>query len=101
MGKLKSSCLRRPFRTPREICRRRNAGRDGRQRDAVWVKSADWTKHAQELSDAALKAVNASKAKNFDALVQANGQIVSSCESRHKQFKPDLPTEGIVHTHAH
>ena len=69
--------------------------------DAVWVKSPDWTKHAQALSDAALKAVNASKAKNFDALVQANGEIVSSCEGCHKQFKPELPTEGIVHTHAH
>jgi hypothetical protein len=33
--------------------------------------------------------------------VAANGQVVESCEGCHKEFKPDLPTEGIVHTHDH
>jgi cytochrome c556 len=68
--------------------------------DGTWVKSPDWTKHAQALSDSALKAVNASKAKNLEALATVNRQLVDSCEGCHKQFKPELPTEGIVHTHA-
>jgi cytochrome c556 len=69
--------------------------------DAVWVKSPDWQKHAQALSDAGADALKAAKAKNYDALVTANGKIVESCENCHKQFKPALPTEGITHAHTH
>jgi len=53
------------------------------------------------MSDAAMSAMNAAKGKNFEELVAANGRIVETCETCHKQFKPELPTEGIVHTHAH
>jgi cytochrome c556 len=69
--------------------------------DAVWVKSPSWHTYAQRMSDAGVAALNAAKSKNFDALVMANGQLVNSCEGCHKEFKPDLPTEGIVHTHPH
>ena len=55
----------------------------------------------QAMSDAAMSAMNAAKGKNFEELVAANGRIVETCETCHKQFKPELPTEGIVHTHAH
>jgi hypothetical protein len=34
-------------------------------------------------------------------LVAANGQLVQSCEGCHKEFKPELPSEGVVHAHAH
>ena len=37
--------------------------------------------------------------KNLGALVKANGQLVESCEQCHKAFKPNLPTEGILHPH--
>lgn len=69
--------------------------------DNIWVQSPDWRKDAQAMSDAAMSAVNAAKGKNFEELVAANGRIVETCETCHKQFKPELPTEGIVHTHAH
>jgi cytochrome c556 len=69
--------------------------------DAVWVKSASWSGYAQRMSDAGVAARNAAKSKDFKALVAANGQLVESCESCHKEFKPDMPTEGIVHSHAH
>lgn len=69
--------------------------------DAAWVKTPSWHTHAQRMSDAGVAAMNAAKSKNFDALVVANGQLVESCEGCHKEFKPDLPTEGIVHGHAH
>jgi len=67
--------------------------------DAEWVKSPAWHTYAQKLSDAGVAARNAAKSKNLDALVAANGQLVESCETCHKQFKPALPTEGIVHAH--
>jgi cytochrome c556 len=69
--------------------------------DGIWVKSASWHTYAQKMSDAGVAARDAAKSKNFAALVKANGQLVESCEGCHKEFKPDLPSEGIVHTHAH
>jgi cytochrome c556 len=67
--------------------------------DAVWVKSSSWQGYAQRMSDAGVAAMNAAKGKNLDALVAANGQLVQACVACHKEFKPELPTEGIVHTH--
>ena len=69
--------------------------------DAVWVRSGDWQKYAQALSDAGTSAASAAKRKDLTALVAANSKLVESCESCHKQFKPDLPTEGITHSHSH
>ena len=67
--------------------------------DATWVKSPSWQSYAQQMSNAGVAAMNAAKSKNFNALVAANGQLVQSCVACHKEFKPDLPTEGIVHNH--
>ena len=67
--------------------------------DAAWVKSPSWQNYAQRMSDAGVAAMDAAKSKNLDALVKANGQLVESCVGCHKEFKPDLPTEGIVHSH--
>jgi cytochrome c556 len=53
------------------------------------------------MSDAALAAVKATEGENLEALVAANGQLVQSCEGCHKEFKPELPSEGVVHAHAH
>jgi hypothetical protein len=67
--------------------------------DPGWAQSPDWRKHAEELNSAGLAALTAARSKNLEALVTANGQLVAVCESCHAQFKPDLPTEGIVHPH--
>lgn len=75
------------------------AGTGANDRD--WVKAASWQKSAQALSDAGVAARKAAQDKNREALVAANGQLVESCESCHKEFKPALPSEGITHTHAH
>ncbi len=69
--------------------------------DAGWVNTPSWRVYAQRLSNAGKAASTAAQNRNFDALVVANGQLVESCESCHKEFKPALPTEGIVHTHSH
>jgi cytochrome c556 len=67
--------------------------------DAVWVKSPSWQAHAQRMSDAGVAAMKAAQNKNLAALVTANGRLLDSCLGCHKEFKSDLPTEGIVHTH--
>jgi cytochrome c556 len=69
--------------------------------DIVWTNSAGWLKWSRALSDAGLAALKASQDKNMEALVAANGQLVDACEGCHKEFKPQLPSEGIVHAHAH
>jgi cytochrome c556 len=69
--------------------------------DIVWTDSAEWQKWSRALSDAGLAALKASQDKNMDALVAANGRLVEACEGCHKQFKPELPSEGIVHDHTH
>lgn len=69
--------------------------------DLVWTESAGWKKWSRALSEAGLAALKASQEKNMDALVAANGQLVEACEGCHKEFKPELPSEGIVHPHTH
>ena len=69
--------------------------------DVVWTSSAGWQKWSRALSDAGLAALKASQEKNLSALVAANGQLVEACEGCHKEFKPQLPSEGIVHPHVH
>ena len=67
--------------------------------DLIWVGTPSWRTHAQRLAEAASIAMAAAQDKQFRSLVTANGKIVEACEGCHKEFKPDLPSEGIVHTH--
>jgi cytochrome c556 len=69
--------------------------------DREWVNSPNWQKWARAMSDAAMAARKAAEGKNRDALVAANGQLVEACEGCHKEFKPDLPSEGLTHVHTH
>jgi len=67
--------------------------------DMVWISTPSWVERAKKLADAAAEAMNAGQNKKFDALVAANGKIVDACEGCHKEFKPNLPSEGITHRH--
>ena len=69
--------------------------------DLVWIESPGWQKWSRAMSDAGAAALKATQDKNFESLVAANGQLVEACEGCHKEFKPDLPSEGITHKHAH
>ncbi len=69
------------------------------QADPGWAKSPDWAMFASKLVDVAKAQANAAKSKNQEGLVKANGELVEVCEGCHKEFKPELPTEGIVHPH--
>ena len=67
--------------------------------DPGWVQSPAWKKYSQEMTDAGLAALTAVHSKDRAALLKAGDQLVNTCTSCHKEFKPDLPTEGIVHPH--
>jgi hypothetical protein len=67
--------------------------------DRTFVQQPDWQKFAADVSNAGIAALRAAEAKNHDALVTANGQLVDACEGCHKRFKPALPSEGIMHPH--
>lgn len=69
--------------------------------DAVWSQQANWKKDAKDMIAAALRVRDAAKSRNLTAVIEANGALVSTCESCHKAFKPDLPTEGIMHQDPH
>jgi cytochrome c556 len=69
--------------------------------DRTFVQQPDWQKFATAVSTAGLAALKAAEAKNQQALVAANSQLVDACEGCHKRFKPALPSEGIMHSHVH
>lgn len=70
-------------------------------RDAEWVGQDNWKTYAVEMGNAGKAALGAARAKNMPALLNANGNLTSSCEGCHKAFKPDLPTEGKMHQNPH
>jgi len=65
--------------------------------DREWSQRPGWNMQAQALADAAVASLNAVRSKNFEAVVAANGRLTDTCEGCHDEFKPSLPTEGIVH----
>lgn len=67
--------------------------------DPNWVKSPDWTKNAQALTDASSAALTGIRAKDLNAINAAGDKLVMSCEDCHKAFKPDIPSEGKFHPH--
>ena len=69
--------------------------------DRTFVQQPEWQKFAGDVSTAGLSALHAAEAKDLQALVTANGQLVEACEGCHKRYKPAIPSEGILHTHVH
>jgi hypothetical protein len=71
------------------------------ERDRAWAATPTWAAHARRQTDAATAAIDAARSKNVESLTVANGRLLEACEACHKEFKPDLPTEGITHPHEH
>jgi cytochrome c553 len=69
--------------------------------DAIWAKAEGWQTNAKAMAEAGKAAQTAAQARNLAALVDANGQLVATCEGCHKAFKPELPTEGVAHQRPH
>lgn len=67
--------------------------------DAMWVVQSDWRAYVDQMNEASLQALRAARTKDLARLGQAGDSLVESCESCHKQFKPSIPTEGLLHPH--
>jgi len=65
--------------------------------DNGWAASPAWQALSRNMTDAALAALAAVQDHDQTALQAAGGDLVDACESCHDQFKPDSPTEGILH----
>ncbi len=65
--------------------------------DRGWVMSPAWQDWSHRLGAVALEAKAAVDAKSKVALRDAGDKLTDTCESCHKIFKPDVPTEGIIH----
>jgi hypothetical protein len=69
--------------------------------DSAWVQQAGWKTDAQGMTSAALAVLDAAKNRNLDMVIEANTNLTMSCEGCHKAFKPELPTEGLLHQRPH
>jgi hypothetical protein len=69
--------------------------------DPGWVQQTGWKTNAQALTTAALADLSAAKSRNLEGVIKANGDLVAACEGCHKAFKPELPSEGVVHQRPH
>jgi hypothetical protein len=69
--------------------------------DAGWVRQVTWKGYAANVNQGAVEAYEAAKARDLDAVLAAGDRIIEACEGCHQEFKPDLPTEGIVHPHVY
>jgi len=65
--------------------------------DRGWMMSPAWQDWSHRLSLVALEAKEAVDARSKVALRDAGDKLVDTCESCHKIFKPDVPSEGIMH----
>lgn len=65
--------------------------------DRGWAISPAWQDWSRKLGTVALEAKKAVDAKDKVALRAAGDTLVDTCNSCHKIFKPDVPSEGIMH----
>jgi hypothetical protein len=68
--------------------------------DANWVAQTDWTVFAQDLTDAGSLALNAAIRRDINDILAAGDSLILACEGCHAEYKPAVPTEGILHPHS-
>ncbi len=67
--------------------------------DSMWVVQRSWRGFVDQMNTASLQAMAAAKARNLTELGLAGDRLVESCEGCHRQYKPSVPTEGLMHPH--
>jgi cytochrome c556 len=65
--------------------------------DRAWVATAAWRDWANKLTDGGLAALDAAQHADQRALRAAGEALVDTCFGCHDAFKPDAPTEGLMH----
>ena len=66
------------------------------QLDAGWVQEPQWRERARMLTAIGMQALAAVKAKDQTRMRSAGDQLVRLCNDCHAQFKPDIPSQGII-----
>ena len=69
--------------------------------DMEWVQSPAWQEWSGRMIADTQDALRAIEAQDQPALLAAGERLVETCEGCHTAFKPDLPTEGIMHVPHH
>jgi len=64
--------------------------------DAKWAATPRFGLLADRMSDYAMDAAKAARERNAKALKIAGDNLVANCETCHRNFKPDIPTQNIT-----
>ena len=75
-------------------------GGTGRE-DMRWVRDPAWQVWTSQMIEEARRALQAIDARDKARLRAAGDQLIFICEGCHAAFKPDSPTEGILHVPHH
>lgn len=67
--------------------------------DAMWIAQSTWREYTTQMNDASLQILVAAKAQSMRNLEAAGDYLVDTCEGCHRQYKPSIPTEGVMHPH--
>jgi hypothetical protein len=65
--------------------------------DKAWVATPAWRDWARQLTAGGLAALDATQRADQQALRAAGEALVDTCFGCHDAFKPDAPTEGLMH----
>tara|TARA_R110000772_G_scaffold63282_14_gene141787 strand:- start:306 stop:860 length:555 start_codon:yes stop_codon:yes gene_type:complete len=65
--------------------------------DNDWIRSPQWLSYAMDMSSAAMKSLNAARLQDKALLQTAGDELLDSCLGCHRSFKPEVPTEGVIH----
>ena len=67
--------------------------------DAMWVAQSGWREFTGQMNDAASSALQATRSQDLPALMGAADALRASCDGCHRQYKPEIPTEGFYRLH--
>ena len=67
------------------------------EKDAMWVAQPEWAPFADSLSAAGMEALKAVQTKDLSQIGAIGGRLNDTCLGCHAKFKPDIPTQGILH----
>ncbi len=65
--------------------------------DMGWASLPTWREYSRDMSNAAMKALNAAQIQDKALLQTAGDELLTSCLGCHNDFKPEVPTEGVIH----
>ena len=69
--------------------------------DRAWVSDDAWQAWTASMIEESMEAIRAIDAKDQDRLRASGERLIEICEGCHADFKPNLPTEGILHVPHH